>query len=538
MAKWQTKEELKDLLTKLVEHASVTGSPEEIAISEYLQIRLRELDYFRDHPDLLQLHPTSDGRKFITALVKNGSAKKTVVMLSHFDVVDVEDYGEWKNLAFRPVDLTNEINRRKDEIPEEVSRDIENGDWLFGRGTMDMKAGTTLQMSMLEKAAEGNFDGNLLMLSVPDEEANSTGMIEAVEVLLHLAKEHDLDYQVVLNAEPIFTRYPGDQSYYIYSGSVGKVLPGFFCYGRETHAGEPFAGMNANFMVSELTQALELNTDFCEQVDGEVTPPPTNLMQKDLKDGYSVQSPHSAVTNFNILTMERPLDQLNEHLLKVAKQSARKMEKHYLKMAKQYAEWQPFEPVEFEVHVYTYEELREIAVDIYGQNEIERRQAYISTNFKELGDRDLSTRLVSDLASLCKDKAPMIVMFYNPPFYPAVSSRDNAYITNVIDKVSQYSQTHYEIPLEHQRFFAGLSDLSFTSMKKSADALFPLVSNMPLYKHGFDLPFDAMRELNVPVMNLGPMGRDAHKWTERLELDYSFVKLHDVLQYAISELLK
>lgn len=538
MGKWQTKEELKDLLLRLVEHPSVTGSQEEIAISEYLNIRLRELDYFQEHPELLQLHPTSDGRKLITALMKKEKTKKTVVMLSHFDVVDVEDYGDWKNLAFRPLELTQEIKRRKKEMPEEVGRDIEKGDWLFGRGTMDMKAGTTLQMSMLEQACEGKFDGNLMLLSVPDEEANSTGMIHAVEVLLDLAKKHDLEYLAVLNAEPIFTRYPGDQTYYVYSGSVGKVLPGFFCYGRETHAGEPFAGLNANFMVSQLTQAVELNTDFCEQVEGEVTPPPTNLMQKDLKDGYSVQSPHSAVTNFNIFTMKRPHSQLNDQLLHVAKQSARNIEKHYLKMAKQYNQWQSFDPVDFKVNVFTYEQLREMAIEIYGENEIERRQAYISTTFKELGDRDLSTRLVSDLASLCKDKAPMIVLFYNPPYYPPVSSKDDEIIQQAIERVTSYAKEQYGITFEQQYYFAGLSDLSFTGMKTPQDAIEPLVTNMPLYNNGFTLPFDAMRELDIPVMNLGPLGRDAHKWTERLELDYSFVKLHDMLAYTIREMLK
>lgn len=538
MGKWQTKEELKSLLTKLVEHASVTGSSEEIAISEYLEIRLRELPYFRENPQFLQLHPTNDGRKFITALVKKGSAKKTIILLSHFDVVDVEDYGEWKNLAFRPQDLTNEIKRRKDEMPENVQHDIDSGDWLFGRGTMDMKAGLTLELSMIEKATEGEFDGNLLLLSVCDEEANSTGMITAVEVLCDLATKYDLEYKACLNTEPIFTRYPGDQNYYIYTGSVGKVLPGFFCYGRETHAGEPFAGLNANFMVSQLTQDLELNTDFCEQVEGEVTPPPTNLMQKDLKDGYSVQIPHAAVTNFNILTMEKPIETITTDLLKVAKQSARKMEQHYLQRAEQYTEWQAFEPIDFKINVYTYEELWDMAVQTNGKDEIERRQAYISTNFQELGDRDLSTRLVSDLAALCKDKAPMIVLFYNPPFYPAVSSRNDPYIQRVVEKVTRYCEEHYQISLKHQRFFPGLSDLSFTGLRQTPDELFPLTSNMPLYGNGYDLPFAALRELNVPVLDLGPLGRDAHKWTERLELDYSFVTLHDTLSYTIRELMK
>lgn len=51
--------------------------------------------------------------------------------------------------------------------------DAESGDWLFGRGTMDMKAGLAVQLSMLERAMNGHFDGNVLLITVPDEEVNS-----------------------------------------------------------------------------------------------------------------------------------------------------------------------------------------------------------------------------------------------------------------------------------------------------------------------------------------------------------------------------
>ena len=65
-------------------------------------------------------------------------------------------------------------------------------------------------------------------MAVPDEEVNSVGMRAAVPRLLDLAREHNLDYKTVLNSEPMFSRHPGDQNKYIYTGSIGKVLPGFF----------------------------------------------------------------------------------------------------------------------------------------------------------------------------------------------------------------------------------------------------------------------------------------------------------------------
>ncbi len=75
-----------------------------------------------------------------------------------------------------------------------------------------MKAGIALHISMVERACNGEFDGNILLLSVPDEEVNSLGMRKAVPVLLELARKHQLDFSLMLNAEPVFSRYPGDQT--------------------------------------------------------------------------------------------------------------------------------------------------------------------------------------------------------------------------------------------------------------------------------------------------------------------------------------
>ena len=140
----------------------------------------------------------------------------------------MQDYGVWKEDAFNPKKLTCMFYAHKDELPDHVREDIEQGEWLFGRGTMDMKCGLALQMAMIEQACEGRFDGNIVLLAVPDEEVNSVGMRAAVPRLLDLAREHDLDYKTVLNSEPMFSRHPGDQKKYIYTGSIGKVLPVFF----------------------------------------------------------------------------------------------------------------------------------------------------------------------------------------------------------------------------------------------------------------------------------------------------------------------
>lgn len=538
MKNWQSKEDIQKLVKQLIEYPSITGSMDELAISEYIELRLQELPYFQTYPHMLNLHPTKDGRKLLTALVKQDDTKETVILLSHFDVVDIEDYGEWKNLAFRPEALTKAFKQNYEKMPKDVQKDLDSGDWLFGRGSMDMKAGLSLHMSLIESACYGEFDGNVLLLTVPDEEVNSVGMTEAVNVLLELAYTHQLEYRACVNSEPMFTRFPGDENYYIYSGSIGKVLPGFFCYGKETHVGEPFAGLNANYMVSELNKQLELNTDFCEVVDGEVTPPPTNLMQKDLKEGYSVQIPNTAVTLFNIMTMEQPLEHLNLELIKVAEKASSQVKQHVSNQAQKFAKWLNFTPQDVTIKVMTYEQLRYEAVKRFGKEEIERRESFILNNFNELGDRDLSKQLVFDLTALCKDLAPIIILFYSPPFYPAISSRYDHKINSVTKLISKYAQDQYGISLKHQRYFPGLSDLSFFGLQQTTASLYSMISNMPLYGKRYELPIDGLKALDVPVLNLGPLGRDAHKWTERLNTDYTFGPLREMLELTLHELFK
>lgn len=533
---WQTKDELLALLTSLVQYESITGSKGEAALAEYLYFILKDKPYFQKHPDDVTLHPMDDGRSFLTALVKKKNVKKTVLLLSHFDVVDIEDYGEFKHMACKPAELLSSFLEKKELLPERVRRDAESGDWLFGRGTMDMKAGLCVQLSMLERAMNGHFEGNLLLITVPDEEVNSRGMIEAVPALKEMEKKHDITLTACLNAEPMFEKFPGDQQQYFYTGSIGKVLAGFFCKGIETHVGEPFSGLNANLMVSEINRLLELNADYCEKVDGEVTPPPANLMQKDLKEAYSVQTPHTAVTLFNVLSMKRSASELHQMLLKTAEQAAEEIMSNVRKKTQDFQQFEPFQPIERDVTVLTFDELVSRAKKRAGISETERALNYAFANRGELGDRDFSTKIVSELASLCKEDAPLIVLFYSPPLYPAVSSKDDQLIRNTADQLKHYAAERYGIALREVQYFPGLSDLSYLQLEKQeVDAY---TSNMPLFNRGYSLPSGKNQALYVPVLNVGPAGKDPHKWTERLYMPYSFEVLPDLLSFTISTLLK
>ncbi|WP_134702398.1 M20/M25/M40 family metallo-hydrolase [Ammoniphilus sp. YIM 78166] len=538
MSLWRTKEQKRQLLLNLVKHPSVTGSKAEVEVAEYVVQQLKQLPYFRENENDVQLNPTGDDRYFVTALVRGkSSGKKTVILVSHFDVVDIQDYGQWRDLAFDANQITKTFYQHQLDMPKEVQEDMKEGQWLFGRGTMDMKCGLALHMSLLEQAADGEFDGNLLLLSVPDEEVNSVGMRAAVPVLLELAEKHGLEYQVVLNSEPMFARFPGDRTQYIYSGSIGKVLPGFLCYGKETHVGEPLSGLNANWMASQVTCEIELNTDFCEVVEGDVTPPPTNLIQTDLKEEYSVQIPHRAVTLFNLFLYERSMDELLARLKTAAQSAAQKIEQAYAQQAEYFAQLEKSTPGTIQVKVKTFGELMEYAINTFGQAKVDEIVSRVAANRGSKDDRDATIALVDELAILCKDLSPMIIVFFAPPFYPAVSSRNHPLIHRVVEEMIDFVKEQEGLNWVKQNYFGGISDLSYVGLQFPVDQMSPLVDNMPLWDKGYSLPLDALALFDVPVLNIGPVGRDAHKWTERLDERYAFETLPGLLEVAIRKIL-
>lgn len=525
MALWSEQQAFYDLLVKLVRFPSVTGTEGERAFPEFLVSLLAPLPYFQQHPDHLRVSHTRDGRPWLLAMVTASPHPETVILLSHFDVVDVKDYGPLTDQAFDPETLTAYLRTHLDELPPEVKADLGTGNWMFGRGIMDMKAGLAMQMALLAEAASGELPANLILLSVPDEEVNSVGMQDALGSLLSWQERHHLSYVLLLNAEPIFPKHPGDLTHYLYTGSIGKVLPGFYCYGKETHVGEPLSGLNANYMAAQLTRALEWNPSFLSESHD--APPPTNLYQRSLKETYSVQTPYRAVTLTNLLITDQRLTTATDQLLALAKVTADEIVRDYQKKTSGLNK--NADP--FKIRVVTYQELRQEAIEHYGEEVVRSMEIHIATTTS--GDeRDRCIAIVDELARLEKSQAPMIVLFFAPPFYPAVNSSAHPLISSLVDTLKARAQEIHGISLQADRYYGGLSDLSFGGSDQGHD-ISVLVDNLPLWQHGYELPLASMQQFKVPVFNVGPWGRDAHKWTERLDFDYAYHVALDFLRETI-----
>lgn len=529
---WGTPDALRRLLCEVVSWKSMTLTEGERKFSCKVTAKLKELTYFRENPDHLRLHHADLDRCFVTALYKHQDATETIVLISHFDTVNTEEYGDLQEYAHLPEELTKLLHSRADELPEEARQDLLSGEFIFGRGTMDMKMGLVMHMGLLEKATVEHWPINLILLTVPDEEVNSSGMRAAVQKLLELKAKHQLTYKLFLNGEPVFTQEPGDRNYYVYSGSIGKIMPAALFYGKETHVGEPLSGITAPYIASFLTQRMEWNLTLQETEMGEQTPLPVTLQQKDLRLEYSAQTPYRSAALYNVFLMKRNAGEILDIFEKVALNAAQACNEAYKEICSE----QNVSPIG-EVRVLRYEELEKHAIRKFGSDVVAGIKDLVLKK-AEWDDREKSLRIADELIIKCQELTPAIVLLYAPPYYPAVNSSEDELVAECIEYVKQQGFEKFGLPVNQVHYFNGISDLSYVNYQDAGDGWIVFKENTPVWGSSYSIPFDEMTQLQAPVLNVGPFGKDAHKRTERLHIKSAFEEVPALLEGMVKMLAK
>ena len=528
---WGTPSTLRELLCELVSWDSRTLTEGENTFAPKLESKLNELAYFRDNPNKLALHDAGLGRQVVTALYKHPEATETIVLISHFDTVWTEEYGVLEPFAFYPEMLTKMLSEPKHnaDLPEAARIDLETGNYLFGRGTMDMKMGLALHMQLIEKASVEKWPINLLLTTVPDEEVNSAGMRAAVIELVRIREEQGLTYKLFLNSEPSFSQSPTDIEEYIYSGTIGKIMPAALFYGKETHVGEPLKGMTANYIASFLTQRMEWNELFRETDLGETTPLPVTLQQKDLKLQYSTQTPYRAVALYNVFLFKRTAAEVMDLFEQVATEAMDVCNDCY----KLVCDREQVAGVG-DVKVLRYEQLLQHAVQKLGLEEVERLKQETLDN-GDWDDREKSLRIVDNLMIQCQELAPATVLLYAPPYYPAVNSSNNPLVKQSIELMKE-TASKLGNKIGQMHYFNGICDLSYVNYDDDANGWTAFESNTPVWGDTYSIPFTEMAQLKAPVLNVGPFGKDAHQRTERLHVDSAFVEMPVMLETLVKSM--
>lgn len=524
---------IRDLTIELTEIKSVVGTKEENDVVERIYEKFTQMSYFKEHPDMVKYVYIKDdtlNRKSVLAVVKGqkGNSKKTVVLIGHTDTVGISDYGTIKEYATKPLELKEKL--KAITLPENALKDLESGEYLFGRGIFDMKCGVSTLMTIVEYLSDNvnSLEGNIVFAAVCDEEGNSGGMLSVVQELVKLKEKEDFEYQALIDTDYMAPRFEGDNTRYVYVGTVGKIMPSFYIVGSEAHAGDPFRGIDPNHISSAIVEEISFNTKYCDEAEGEVTVPPISLRQQDLKPEYSVQTARTSYLYFNFGTHSSTPDEIMERIKEGAKLAFQKvidaLNIEYEKYCK--ANNFPFEKLPWKARVLSYEELYNKVKEEKGQ-ELDEALDKLSKELlqdESIDERVYALKMVEAVHSMWSDKDPVVIAYFSPPYYPHIYVKGEneleKKLLDVVNNVIESTDSKYHIKMK--KFYPYISDLSYAAAPREKNAIESLKNNMPGFGVKYNLPIEDMQKLNLPVVNIGPFGKDAHKFTERLEEDYSF----------------
>lgn len=462
-------------------------------------------------------------------------------------------------------------------MPEEVKEDFLSGEWMFGRGTADMKGGLSVGLALLDwygklvveaerkecgtaafetKTASGTeetpeISGNLLFVTVPDEEGYSAGMRGAVPFLNDLKERFDLEYTALIDLEPA-SMENGAKT--IYTGSVGKTMPAVLVQGVKAHVLNCFQGVSSVGVLSSFFMKTELAPEFAEKSATEICPPPTWFCLRDRKEGYDVSVPFRAGGYMSILGFEKTPDEVIKRLKELGKESfeeyARRME----------AQWKAVEKAEVpeekagltsegnplacpgtaaaaEAEVLTVSELLAYCRKEQG----EAFTAWLSEAYKtqkarlDKGETNFPSATLDFMEQLLNQSGisgPVMILGFAPPFYPAVDSGKEG---KILFKEMKKAAEKENVSLKCHEYFCGISDLSYCGgMDKEELAAY--AAQTPLWGSAYAMDIEAMAKLKIPSMLFGPWGKDIHTRWERVNKASLYEKTPAVLKNFIEQM--
>ncbi|OFB64153.1 hypothetical protein, partial [Synergistes jonesii] len=145
--------------------------------------------------------------------------------------------------------------------------------------------------------------------------------------------------------------------------------------------------------------------------------------------------------------------------------------------------------------------------------------------------------LVNWLFDNVKDTSPCVVYGLIPPYVPHVSNgyfsvlSDN--IKSLPDKLNAFTLNEFGQRYTTEHFYTGISDLSYSSTFNKQEVEATLKENMLFWGRLYDLPVDAIEQISMPCINIGPWGKDFHKMTERVLKEDLYVRTPQIIAEAI-----
>lgn len=510
------------ILRRLIAARSDSGTAMELAMADALVQCISADPYFAARPEQFGAWDIGDALKRpVVWALKKGTGRHTLVLTGHYDAVGIANYGPLAPLACDPNGLAAAL-RQSDALDGEARRDLESGQWLFGRAGADMKAGLALNLEALFEHAPGAL--NILFAAVPDEENLSAGARGAAGLFRHLAGRYGLEYVfgVISESNP---RLPerGDPLPF-YSGSCGKVMPVVVARGHLAHAARSMNGLNSATLISRIADAVELNPALISRDKGMGTHPPAVQILRDMKVLYDVSTPQYSAVAFNLtyLQSRAPLDLLEQIRGLCAEALGQAVEKYRAVYTGLAAEGvlAADAMLEFAPAAYLASEVEQMAAQKAGYAGFRRALKEKLEQAVAEGTETLQLATMKYLQALMDFAglpAATAVVAIAPPFYPAANSDYLGDYTGELAARLTGALAGQGIQARAMPYSEGITDMSYLACTDPAGAE-KVMENIALRGPLYDVDFKAIAQNGFPSMLIGPAGKTIHQAMERVYL--------------------
>ena len=247
-----------------------------------------------------------------------------------------------------------------------------------------------------------------------------------------------------------------------------------------------------------------------------------------------MQTAHEALVYFNYFVHNASIESIIEKLKVKAQVSMDEVYENNKLQALKFAEisGQDMSVPDFKPEVMTYDELKKSLLEegLMTEQAIDELESNIASAEKEKGTdaREIPVEIIRRLLAAGKKKNPFMVLYFAAPYCPHNTLQDkSADLIKTIERV----KTRLE-----KKFFPSLSDSSYLKIDDDADSVEILRQNFPAQGSLYPIPIEKIQKLDIPAVNYGCFGKDAHKWTERVNVPYTFGVLPELIRATLEEM--
>jgi arginine utilization protein RocB len=196
---------------------------------------------------------------------------------------------------------------------------------------------------------------------------------------------------------------------------------------------------------------------------------------------------------------------------------------------------------DWNVHVLTFNQLIHILKE-KGQEFHEKYNHFENNIIKDLRANKISFvnanyELIEYIVRLINRQEVFIVVGMTLPLYPGVSNLFHRNVPDYHDMINRFALEQWNQAYMNRYYFTGISDLSYSSVNYNLASILSQMENMPLWGKYYDIPFEDIKEIQMPCINIGPWGKDFHKLSERVFKEDIFERTPLIIEYVMEKVL-